>query len=129
MSLLNDNDLKSLINTTSKTINIENINIEKDYYICKILSEIEKYEDIDYAIFRGGTSLSKCWKVIDRFSEDIDFSIAYPIGEAKRRKFKYIIKEICDSLGLEIINFDKLRSKTAMNRYEIKYPTLFDNDN
>jgi len=44
--------------------------IEKDYYVTLFLKEIIKvYPDI---IFKGGTSLSKCYKLINRFSEGID---------------------------------------------------------
>ncbi len=45
--------------------------IEKDYYVTILLKEIvERCFDI---IFKGGTSLSKCYGIINRFSEDIDF--------------------------------------------------------
>ena len=42
--------------------------IEKDYYVTLVLKEIaNRNPDI---VFKGGTSLSKCYKIIDRFSED-----------------------------------------------------------
>lgn len=129
MKQLNNDSFIYFLNAANKHTGINEANIEKDFYICRILSELEKDEEIEYAIFRGGTSLSKCWKVVDRFSEDIDFSIAYPVSISKRRQFKYKIKEICDFLDLKIINYEKLRSRTAMNRYEIVYPSLFNNDN
>lgn len=51
--------------------------LEKDLWVTEILRLL--YEERllgDYAVaFKGGTALSKCWKVIDRFSEDIDLSI------------------------------------------------------
>ena len=128
MSQFSKTELLSNINNAEKQTHILAENIEKDYYICQILKSIQNDSSIDYVVFRGGTSLSKCWKVINRFSEDIDFSIEYPIGESKRRNLKYKLKNICDSLGLEIINYDKLRSRTTMNRYEIKYPSLFQNE-
>ena len=46
--------------------------IEKDYYVTMLLKLLS--EKIPYIVFKGGTSLSKCHKVIKRFSEDIDFS-------------------------------------------------------
>ena len=47
--------------------------IEKDYYVTLVLKEIAtRNPDI---VFKGGTSLSKCYKIIDRFSEDIDLNI------------------------------------------------------
>ena len=44
--------------------------IEKDYYVTMLLKLLS--EKIPYIVFKGGTSLSKCHKVIKRFSEDID---------------------------------------------------------
>ena len=45
--------------------------IEKDYYVTEALRIIEQ-EAGGKVIFKGGTSLSKGWGLIERFSEDID---------------------------------------------------------
>ena len=45
--------------------------IEKDYFVTEALRIIEK-EAGTKVIFKGGTSLSKGWNLIQRFSEDID---------------------------------------------------------
>lgn len=47
--------------------------IEKDYYVTLILKRLN--EEIPGLLFKGGTSLSKCYKLIDRFSEDIDLTL------------------------------------------------------
>lgn len=49
--------------------------IEKDYWVTIALKAlfISKYKD--YLVFKGGTSLSKCWGYIERFSEDIDLGL------------------------------------------------------
>lgn len=51
--------------------------LEKDLWVTEILRLLYDENLLgDYAVaFKGGTALSKCWKVIDRFSEDIDLSI------------------------------------------------------
>jgi len=46
--------------------------IEKDYYIYQILKHL--HSNYPTIVFKGGTSLSKCYKLIKRFSEDIDLS-------------------------------------------------------
>ena len=57
----------------SEYLQIDAAIIEKDYYVTLLLQEIVKQQpDI---IFKGGTSLSKCYRIIDRFSEDIDLTI------------------------------------------------------
>lgn len=50
--------------------------IEKDWYVVQILNILKDLEikGIDF-IFAGGTCLAKAYKVIERFSEDIDFKI------------------------------------------------------
>lgn len=53
--------------------NISPAIIEKDYYVTLFLKNIVK--ELPQIIFKGGTSLSKCYKLIDRFSEDIDLNI------------------------------------------------------
>ncbi|OGT62796.1 MAG: hypothetical protein A3E85_03030 [Gammaproteobacteria bacterium RIFCSPHIGHO2_12_FULL_45_12] len=50
--------------------------IEKDFWVCWTLDQIFKSESAPYVIFKGGTSLSKCYEMIDRFSEDIDLTLA-----------------------------------------------------
>lgn len=47
--------------------------IEKDFWVCFMLDHLfndSKFKDA--FVFKGGTSLSKCYHVIERFSEDID---------------------------------------------------------
>ena len=47
--------------------------VEKDYYVTLFLESL--FKRVPNLIFKGGTSLSKCYKIINRFSEDIDLSI------------------------------------------------------
>ena len=49
--------------------------IEKDLWVTTILQIIFSLPFADKLIFKGGTSLSKVWKLINRFSEDIDLSV------------------------------------------------------
>lgn len=50
--------------------------VEKDFWVCWTLKQLFGLPVIgDHLIFKGGTSLSKVFKVIERFSEDIDVSI------------------------------------------------------
>ena len=50
--------------------------VEKDFWVCWILDVLFGMPDFkDAFIFKGGTSLSKCFNVIERFSEDVDISI------------------------------------------------------
>ena len=49
--------------------------IEKDWWVTKVLQAIRSLDYRDSVQFKGGTSLSKGWGLISRFSEDVDLSI------------------------------------------------------
>src|SRR3989338_7862519 len=50
--------------------------VEKDFWVCWILKQLFSLEDSGaHLTFKGGTSLSKCYNAIQRFSEDIDIAI------------------------------------------------------
>lgn len=51
-------------------------NIEKDWWVTQVLKAIFALPYAEHLSFKGGTSLSKAWKVIERFSEDIDIAIS-----------------------------------------------------
>ena len=63
------------IRATAQRMDILEIYVEKDYWICYALKLIYESANKDEAIFKGGTALSKCFKYIDRFSEDIDLVV------------------------------------------------------
>ena len=76
-------------------------------------------------MFKGGTSLSKAFHVIDRFSEDIDITFTEHLGESRRKKLKYnILKPIADELGLVIHNFDSIESDKNLNHYDFYYESV-----
>ncbi len=49
--------------------------VEKDFWVCWILRELFRLDVGPHLAFKGGTSLSKCWGIIERFSEDIDLVV------------------------------------------------------
>ena len=67
------NDRKVLFENTANRMGIDVNIVEKDYYVCFLISYLfENCKFKDYFTFKGGTSLSKAYNVIKRFSEDID---------------------------------------------------------
>lgn len=102
--------------------------IEKDYYVTLFLKRIKELQH--NLIFKGGTSLSKCYKLINRFSEDIDLNIeteAKPT-EGQRKKLKANIVSVIDEFGFVLSNPDKVHSRRDYNKYIIDYPTVFASD-
>jgi hypothetical protein len=57
--------------------------IEKDWWVTLTLKALFNTSYSKYIVFKGGTSLSKCWNLISRFSEDIDISLAPEAFEMK----------------------------------------------
>ncbi|MBQ9448314.1 MAG: nucleotidyl transferase AbiEii/AbiGii toxin family protein [Acholeplasmatales bacterium] len=99
--------------------------IEKDYYVTMILKILanSKYK----FVFKGGTSLSKVFNVISRFSEDIDVTFEEHLGENRRKRLKYeILKPIEDELGLKIKNFERIESDKDYNHYDYYYKSVCD---
>lgn len=56
--------------------NISPVIMEKDFFVCWLLSILFESQFANHLVFKGGTSLSKVFGAIDRFSEDIDLSIS-----------------------------------------------------
>ena len=110
-----------VIIATSNALNIEPAIVEKDYYVTLLLKRInKKCPDI---IFKGGTSLSKCFKIINRFSEDIDIGLNVDKAtEGMRKNLKTIIKESIDELDFILDNPEHIFTRTYYNKYQIKYP-------
>ncbi len=56
--------------------NVSSVILEKDFWVCWLLGVLFGSEFASSLVFKGGTSLSKVFGVIDRFSEDIDLSLS-----------------------------------------------------
>src|SRR5262245_17413009 len=55
---------------------LQAVSVEKDFWVCWTLRELFALPEFgDHLTFKGGTSLSKAWKIIQRFSEDIDLVV------------------------------------------------------
>lgn len=123
--LHNDRELfEQLILRTSELLGIKAEIIEKDYYVTLFLKELVSISpDI---IFKGGTSLSKCYHLIDRFSEDIDLNIETETkpSESRRKHLKSSIVSVIDKLGFTLTNPENVRSRRDYNRYIIDYPSV-----
>ena len=72
--LADEERLTILTNTAEEKGIVENA-VEKDYWVSMVLRAIFSLPYSDAFVFKGGTSLSKGWNLIDRFSEDIDIAI------------------------------------------------------
>lgn len=114
---------KEIIETVAREIGRTELMVEKDMVQSMFLSELSKAE-LPF-VFKGGTSLSKAYNMIDRFSEDIDLSMNRKPTESERKASKELIIQIAESLGMTLGNPDKIRSRYDYNKYVFKYMSLF----
>lgn len=126
MGYLHDNKerFKTAVDLTSVRLHLPQAVVEKDYYVTIVLREL--LARIPYAVFKGGTSLSKCHHIIQRFSEDIDITTDTTITQSQMKHLKEAIKDTAAVLGLSITNIDQTRSRRSYNQYVIEYKTIID---
>lgn len=107
--------------------------IEKDFYAVKVLDTISQfsYENAKL-VFTGGTSLSKGYKLIKRFSEDIDFRvITNPSFTRSQRKTlrETIIQNLKAIPDLKFLDATlKKKNESKFFSFYIEYPKTFDVD-
>lgn len=99
---------------------------EKDWWVVHTLAAIFSMECANAFIFKGGTSLSKSWNVIQRFSEDVDLSLdreflgftgelsKQDIKKLKRKSFQFITEFFTEELKSK---FSELGFKDVMVKY------------
>ena len=114
---------KQIIETVASEIKRSNIIVEKDLIQSLFLYELSK-TDLPF-VFKGGTSLSKIYGIIDRFSEDIDLSMNKKPTDSEKRKSNEIIMNISNVLGLELSNPDMIKTRYNYNKYVFTYESLF----
>lgn len=119
-----------LLETTAQELNLPVIYVEKDYWVTYILKLLSKSKYIDTAIFKGGTSLSKAYKIIDRFSEDIDLAVI--TKDLGSNQIKTLIKNIEKSIideNLQELKTNPQTSKGSQFRKTVyQYPKSFNGD-
>lgn len=97
---------------TAEYFSILPIYIEKDYWITHSLSLMSQSNDAGKLVFKGGTSLSKAYRLVNRFSEDIDIAVidsASFTGNQLKTLIKKVAKEM--TAGLQEILVDGVTSK------------------
>ena len=119
MYLHESKDFKEILDKTHEETGYEAAIIEKDYYVSMMLKNLSKTEH--EFIFKGGTSLSKAYNVINRFSEDIDLTVSEKPTQSKRISMTDSIMNCAQAIGLKIINREKIRRRGYFNRFAFEY--------
>lgn len=95
-------EFREALQSAASALGMRFILVEKDYWVTKVLQNLAFSQFRDLVVFKGGTSLSKAYNCIDRFSEDIDMAILKGEGRSDNQ-LKKLMKSIedCLTVGLE----------------------------
>lgn len=96
---------KQAIAFTAQQMEILDIYVEKDYWVTLALHTIFENEIGKETVFKGGTALSKCFGIIERFSEDIDLVVLQAEDESGNQ-LKKKLKKITKVAGTKIEEFE-----------------------
>jgi len=108
---------RQAVQATAQRLRIPEVYVEKDYWVTFALHVIFHSAIGTETVFKGGTALSKCFGLIDRFSEDIDLVVLRIEGETnnqlttKIRKIGRVVSDVLPEVQIE-----GLTQKKGMNR-------------
>ena len=113
-------DFRALIGAASDDTGLDTAFVEKDYWVTELLRSLSRELPGDQSgtqvLFKGGTSLSKAYRIIERFSEDVDVLVRPPAGFGKARVDR-ILKDLVERAELDLgVNASNVMSKTGVKR-------------
>lgn len=128
MNLHQDKSLfQDAVLATAQQLKIPEIYIEKDYWVTYALYQLFTGEIGNEVVFKGGTALSKCFGLIQRFSEDIDL-IVFKNESDSANQLKTKLKSISSAIAKDLpeIEIKGITNKKGMIRKTAHaYPHLF----
>lgn len=144
---LTDQSKRNLFEETARRMDLPvAAAVEKDWWVVKTLDMIFQTEIAHQTVFKGGTSLSKAWKLIDRFSEDIDLALdkkflgfdkemtASQVTKLRKLSFKYFsdvflpqLDKIFKTNGFDNLELHIIDAKSTDDdpvKIELRYPSV-----
>ncbi len=120
------------IERVSISTGLPNFAIEKDWWVCLVLKAVFQSKYSAFIIFKGGTSLSKAYALIERFSEDVDLIIDRKLLGYEEIKSKTQIKKLRKTSGGFIVNefreelINELNKLGVEDKFRIEYKPYVD---
>ncbi|MFZ9847615.1 MAG: nucleotidyl transferase AbiEii/AbiGii toxin family protein [Flavobacteriales bacterium] len=109
--------------------------IEKDWWVTATLKAVFELPVAEHMVFKGGTSLSKAWGVIQRFSEDIDLAVSRDFlgfsGTLSNEKVKALKKASCQYVSVNLLaDLETQMEKMGIpaDQFKIEAQELKDNE-
>lgn len=118
-----------LISRTAEYFKIPEVYVEKDYWVTRILRQLSQSEFREDFIFKGGTSLSKVYALIQRFSEDIDlamFNHQRLNGNQIKKRMKAAEETI--TAGLAYVKRPSESKGSQFRKVSYEYPRIIDGE-
>jgi hypothetical protein len=129
-------DLDALVGVTSEALGMPAVYVEKDFWVTEVLRAASAERTITLPdgslspvtfTFKGGTSLSRVFGIVDRFSEDVDLLAEFPAEaslNARHKVLKAVDEAVRSHLGLANDQVAVGSSTTGVKRYTTyAYPT------
>lgn len=92
-----------ILNQVTELTGLPSVAIEKDWWVTLALNASFSLPYSKNVVFKGGTSLSKSWNLIERFSEDIDLAIDRKFfgfdGDISKTQIKNLRKQSCEFIS------------------------------
>ncbi|GHV69672.1 hypothetical protein FACS1894199_18700 [Bacteroidia bacterium] len=117
---------QELIDNTARFFSIDIVFVEKDYWITRSLQRMAQNPNTEKVVFKGGTSLSKAYRLTNRFSEDIDIAVI-DADSFSSNQLKMLIKRLAKDMaeGLEENMIQGITSKgSRFYKAVYLYPNL-----
>lgn len=101
---------REAINTVALQTGLPPSSIEKDWWVTQVLKALHTLPYAEHIAFKGGTSLSKCWNLIARFSEDVDIALSREFlgfsGELSKTQISDRLRRAACSFVREKMQYD-----------------------
>ncbi|MBT3243781.1 MAG: nucleotidyl transferase AbiEii/AbiGii toxin family protein [Bacteroidetes bacterium] len=123
--------LQDAILATAEYLDMREIYVEKDYWVTVALYEIFHSNIAGQTVFKGGTALAKCYKLIERFSEDIDMVVLRNEGESdnqlkkKIREISKVVTKVIPEVEIDGITNKMGNIRKTVHQYEKKFEVDF----
>lgn len=124
---------RRLVEDVANALGTDEALVEKDWQVVRALGVLAALDHGDIKpAFSGGTSLSKGWGLIKRFSEDIDFKIAMPEaankskGRSQRGAYREQILAALQSAGFTLQGLARAGNDSQYFAADFAYPSAFD---
>lgn len=113
------NQFAGAIQVTSQELGIAPEFVEKDYWICQILQRLSRHPQNKRIVWKGGTSLSKAYKLIKRFSSDVDFAVL--LEGLSQNQQKKLVARIGKDIVVDLEELDMPEITIKNNRFRKTY--------